>query len=477
MKIQVAPPFVAANFADLPRCPAPAIREVDAKELAARDIDLSRHLRFGKDSIIDESAVLLVELSVLVYARLNLIQTVLFPHFSTRVHAFDSGLDRTNDFWSSRGRFPIMEAVAGWSRNLPAVKPCISEITIPTTPLGSDAFPRTTNTTSGATDPDRPARVLVIQKDDNVLIIFRGTHGLGDWITDFKFIPKYANPWPLQKIRDSMEPDRPPNKAAGWRHSGFQNMWESLRESVGTQLQQITRDLGKPPQLYLGGHSLGGALATLAAVDLAAAHYPVARVVTIGSPRVGGKCFKELYRRTPAAPASESRTLPDVTTRWVHGSDLVTLIPPPIRYSHVVKKDPLTPKDRIPLEEYIPKNLFDFSAVTSLIERAADAASATPSPQIGGVKRWMPEGKQPRAWGTLLRNLVGQAALWVVFFFPGLKWSRFLYPLLPVTGMGLLFRSGFRHNSMKYLGFMPPTALFRTMMDVCWSHWKKWGDS
>ena len=71
-------------------------------------------------------------------------------------------------------------------------------------------------------------------------------------------------------------------------------------------------------QLYLTGHSLGGALATLCAADLAAnTKFTSPSVYTFGSPRVGNPTFAGFFNR---------RTGPHY--RVYNSEDVVTSLPP-----------------------------------------------------------------------------------------------------------------------------------------------------
>ncbi len=128
-----------------------------------------------------------------------------------------------------------------------------------------------------------------------------------DWLaTDFNFIPWR---WPL-------------------RHLGFVRAWERIREQVIEWLKSGSQE---SPQLVLTGHSLGGALALLAAFDLAKERFPIRAVITFGAPRVGLFWFRHLYY-TLRCPM---QTLHSVTWRFTHSTDLVSRLPPPLPYCHV----------------------------------------------------------------------------------------------------------------------------------------------
>ncbi len=94
------------------------------------------------------------------------------------------------------------------------------------------------------------------------IVVFRGSHNLLDWITNFKTLPAACNPG-LQV------------------HCGFQ---EAL-DTVWSDLAELLRGWTRP--LFFTGHSLGAALATLAA----ARHGGPSQLYTYGSPAVGDEDF------------------------------------------------------------------------------------------------------------------------------------------------------------------------------------------
>lgn len=90
-------------------------------------------------------------------------------------------------------------------------------------------------------------------------------------------------------------------------HAGFGKCYASLSHQVGKL------ELGGSP-LFLAGHSLGGALATLALADLQRREIAVNCCYSFGSPRVGDQKF-----------ASQVEPLP--LYRVVNGCDIVTAFP------------------------------------------------------------------------------------------------------------------------------------------------------
>jgi hypothetical protein len=108
-------------------------------------------------------------------------------------------------------------------------------------------------------------------------------------------------------------------------HIGFKYCWESVigdtYDAIDTAIENLK---GETTDIVVCGHSLGGAIATLYAHSIKK-HYPHYNVksVTIGSPRVGNKTFKDNY------------DLSDIDTlRVVHNNDLVTHTPY-IGFQHV----------------------------------------------------------------------------------------------------------------------------------------------
>eukprot|EP00882_Tetradesmus_deserticola_P002590 GHRQ01002755.1.p1 GENE.GHRQ01002755.1~~GHRQ01002755.1.p1 ORF type:complete len:377 (+),score=93.13 GHRQ01002755.1:172-1302(+) len=113
-------------------------------------------------------------------------------------------------------------------------------------------------------------------------------------------------------------------------HSGFLILWNS--SSMAKTFHAAFGELQKlHPQgpTYVLGHSMGGALAHLAALDLQIMyHLQDVRVYTFGSPRVGNSVFAEFF----AQKVSES-------WRFTHGRDIVPSVPPQLLgFRHVSRE-------------------------------------------------------------------------------------------------------------------------------------------
>jgi hypothetical protein len=119
-------------------------------------------------------------------------------------------------------------------------------------------------------------------RDDALVVAFRGTDSsnIHNWIIDLMI----GQMSPYQGC---------PGCGV---HSGFYAAWTALSEHVVNSLDDFARaSHPRPPPILVTGHSLGSALATLAAYELSLGGYPVRRVVTFGSPRVGNDAFAAAY--------------------------------------------------------------------------------------------------------------------------------------------------------------------------------------
>jgi triacylglycerol lipase len=140
---------------------------------------------------------------------------------------------------------------------------------------------------------------------DVALLAFRGTSNPGQWLRDARFFPASYD-W-------------------GRVHIGFRN---GLAE-VDTTLADFDAAALAAKHVWLTGHSLGGALALIAAARLKMKTGVSALVHTYGQPSVGLNDFAERF----------SVELPGRLWRFVNQSDIVTRVPPwPYRHTGTVKR-------------------------------------------------------------------------------------------------------------------------------------------
>lgn len=120
---------------------------------------------------------------------------------------------------------------------------------------------------------------FVLQSEQASIVAFRGTLSATDWVSDF-----IAQQIPYRSVKN-----------AGLTHKGFTDLYLTSRVSLFTLLDMLPKN--KP--LFITGHSLGGALATLAALDIAVnKQFPNPIVYTFGAPRVGDPAFVRTYNDT-----------------------------------------------------------------------------------------------------------------------------------------------------------------------------------
>ena len=161
---------------------------------------------------------------------------------------------------------------------------------------------------------DTDTQVVVAACSSHVVVAFRGTRGGADILTDLKFRKTDFRAGPV-------------GEAARGRqvHRGFLGALDSVWDQMHSTVQQLAQARPQRP-VFVCGHSLGAALATLAARRLQGHGQAVAGVYLYGSPRVGNDAFCDDY----------NQVLQDRTFQHVNRSDIVTSVPPRwLGYRHV----------------------------------------------------------------------------------------------------------------------------------------------
>lgn len=139
-----------------------------------------------------------------------------------------------------------------------------------------------------ATDPVRREIILSI----------RGSSNVRNWITNFQFLSGSCDL--VRRCRV---------------HSGFNNAWNEISVAAQNAVRQA-RSANPSYRVVTTGHSLGGAVATLAAAYLRAGGIPT-ELYTYGAPRVGNEEFANFVSRQPGGHF-----------RITHGADPVPKVPP-----------------------------------------------------------------------------------------------------------------------------------------------------
>lgn len=141
---------------------------------------------------------------------------------------------------------------------------------------------------------------FILESPHEIIIAFRGTSTATNWISNlnasqkkFQFIKEYC-----------------------LTHRGFTDIYSSMREKIISTLTRLSPD----KTLYITGHSLGAALATLCAVDIAAnTAYISPNLFTYGSPRVGDPAFTRVFSNYVQK-----------SYRYANIFDIVTYAPPAV---------------------------------------------------------------------------------------------------------------------------------------------------
>ncbi|MCB0586356.1 MAG: lipase family protein [Phaeodactylibacter sp.] len=147
-------------------------------------------------------------------------------------------------------------------------------------------------------DEKTDTQAFVTARDGHLVACFRGTSSGKDALVDTRFRKTAAY------------------GGRGRVHRGFHN----ALDSVWDQMQEAARELGADKKLFLCGHSLGAALAQLAAHRFALEGYTVAGVYVFGSPRVGNPEYRDAYNEL-----LEARTF-----LHINNKDIVARVPPRI---------------------------------------------------------------------------------------------------------------------------------------------------
>ena len=149
---------------------------------------------------------------------------------------------------------------------------------------------------------DTQAAILEQAETQRLYLIFRGTEKGIDWINNFRF-------------RQQIYPYGDESSTEVRFHRGFMEAYFAVRDRLLPIIQNYP-----DYSITATGHSLGGALATIAALDV---QYNITQqtgqainVYTYGSPRVGNAALVESFQRR----------VPD-SHRFVYGWDVVTRVP------------------------------------------------------------------------------------------------------------------------------------------------------
>lgn len=149
------------------------------------------------------------------------------------------------------------------------------------------------NEISWISDSVTDTQAFIAFNDDYAVLIFRGTEATS-----------------IKDIRTDTRARLVTSTSNGLVHEGFQEAFKNIEDTINERLK--TEQLQDKP-LYIAGHSLGGALATIATRELKPP-VKVSACYTFGSPRVGNE---EWINRIKSP-----------VYRLVNAADSVTMLPP-----------------------------------------------------------------------------------------------------------------------------------------------------
>ena len=266
---------------------------------------------------------------------------------------------------------------------------------------------------------DRPltgTQAIACVYKNKAYLMFRGSASPLDWFYDFLFLPFY---WPLC-------------------HLGFGTAWRTAKPHVRAWLKDI------PPvdEFLICGHSLGGGLSHMAALDLAP-DFKIDNVITFGAPKA---CFLWTANRYNKTKVNGSdKTLADITKAVVNQRDIVAKVP----FSFLGFYD-------VGQLIYIDQG--------GTVRYGAEAESARGTDSMGDIDfifNFMEEEKV-QALGTASTDLqkvyyqFRRGLAWLAKAAPILKIA--ILPSLTYILVSLYFmRSGLAHMSDKYMSAWPST--------------------
>jgi hypothetical protein len=176
-------------------------------------------------------------------------------------------------------------------------------------------------------EPATDTKAILAWGNGTIVLAFRGTFSATNARTDLKFLTvmhppqrwhAFSTVWGLRLLKTFVRV-----------HGGFFAAWTAhgFSTRVLQKMREIMAQMDGTPRILITGHSLGGALATLAAIDIQRQFQVPPTVYTYGQPRVGNRAFALDY----------NELVPDHFS-VIHDQDPVTRIPAGMRYKRSGKR-------------------------------------------------------------------------------------------------------------------------------------------
>ena len=181
-------------------------------------------------------------------------------------------------------------------------------------------------------ETDIQCGITINDVDKRICVVFRGSESLSDWYYDLYVIKK--------QIKDDV-----------WVHGGFykqlhdNDVYKNIVQNIKTQLETHP-----DYTIYITGHSLGAALATLFGYLLAHEIENNITVVSFASPRVGNSAWKKSFEKKSNLTHYRITNCRDVITAF-----------PLYNYKHVGKNIRLFEDNHSIFMDYNDDSFYDYT--------------------------------------------------------------------------------------------------------------------
>ncbi|KAI1431072.1 Alpha/Beta hydrolase protein [Xylaria sp. CBS 124048] len=168
------------------------------------------------------------------------------------------------------------------------------------------------------------------QVDDAAIIVaFRGTYSITNTVVDLSTVPQKYVPYPPTHDGEGPPPPGKPEHACTncTVHMGFLLSWQLARQTVLPELKRLHKQYPNYP-IHVIGHSLGGAVGALAALEMKVnLKWDQVIVTTFGEPRVGNLGLVEYLDTAFSLHDDGSDPEHRAYRRVTHVDDPVPLLP------------------------------------------------------------------------------------------------------------------------------------------------------
>jgi hypothetical protein len=157
----------------------------------------------------------------------------------------------------------------------------------------------------GTGDKAETTIALILKREKKLYFVFRGTRELTEWVQNSNYASEYLNK--IQSLQDTAEAVTVSKGFIDlYCHAGKSQRNQPGLKSIEDRISDFlanSASLDGIEEVYICGHSLGGAMATIAAVQIRNIlekyeHRIKPIVYTYASPRVGNKQFAEIVQQS-----------------------------------------------------------------------------------------------------------------------------------------------------------------------------------